>query len=114
MIYVAVPYRHKLKSVEEQRYETATAYAAELISEGHFCYSPITHGHPLHKLKELPQDWEFWEVYDKIFFDICTELHVLTITGWDKSVGVQAEIQWAQESNKPISYIFKELPCSPI
>jgi nucleoside 2-deoxyribosyltransferase len=104
MIYLAAPYSHPEPSVREQRFRAACIAAARLIRAGHVIFSPISHGHPI-AAYGLPTDWWFWERHDREQLAQCDEVVVLTLDGWRKSVGVQAEIRIAGELGKPVRYL---------
>lgn len=103
MIYLACPYSHTDATVREQRFEAVCAAAALLIREGHQVFAPVVHGHPLTRFG-LPTGWDFWEPHVRQHLERCHEVLVLTLDGWDQSVGVAAEITIAQSLGKPIWY----------
>ena len=104
MLYLASPYSDPDNAVRDQRFRAACRATAALLCSGHVVYSPIVHGHPLVEFG-LPTDWEFWQRYDREHLARCDELVVLTLDGWQESVGVQAEIRIAQELAKPVSFL---------
>ena len=101
-IYLASPYTHEDPEVREQRYLRVLKEAATLIQQGRVVYSPIVHNHPIAELFVLPKNFTFWELYDKVMITACKEVHVLCMEGWMESVGVQAEIKFAQDTGKPV------------
>lgn len=104
VIYLASPYSHPDPLVREQRFKAVCEYAANLMKDGEMVYSPIAHSHPIAQFG-LPKEWEFWEQYDRFFISKCDELFVLMIDGWDKSKGVDAEIEIANELCVPVTYV---------
>ena len=104
MIYLASPYSDPDPAIQEQRFQYACAAAAELMRRGMLVFSPIAHTHPIAQYG-LPKDWEFWKKYDEAFLEVCTKIIVLTIPGWSKSVGVQAEIEICKRAGKPVEYM---------
>lgn len=44
MIYVASPYSHPDKKIQEERYVLVSKACAELVSKGYIAFSPITYG----------------------------------------------------------------------
>ena len=48
-------------------------------------------------------DWEFWKRVDTDFLERCDQLVVLCLPGWDKSVGVEAEVSIARGLDNIIS-----------
>ncbi|MCA9056386.1 MAG: DUF1937 family protein [Planctomycetaceae bacterium] len=104
MIYLASPYSHPDQTVCELRFHANVRIAAELIRQGHVVFSPIVHGHPLTK-QQLSIEWSFWRRIDLTFLEACSELVVLTLPGWEQSVGVTEEIAVAEASGKPVQYL---------
>jgi nucleoside 2-deoxyribosyltransferase len=102
MIYLASPY-HSDAAIREQRFRAACRAAAALLREGKTVVSPIAHSHPLVE-HGLPTTWEFWRRYNVEYLQRCDALIVLTLDGWQESVGVQAEIRIAGGLGKPISF----------
>ena len=54
------------------------------------------------KFGDLPTDFTFWQHHNRHMLALAEELWVLTLPGWEKSVGVAGEISYAAELNKPI------------
>jgi len=102
IIYLAIPYSHKDKRIENQRYLIVTKLAGYLMKLGHIVYSPITHSHHIARLLDLPKDFDWWKDYCLEMLNRCDELWVVCINGWDKSKGVCAEIDFAKKNNIPI------------
>lgn len=57
-----------------------------------FC--PIAYSHQFVE-HGLGGDWNFWMGFDLDFIDRCDRLYVANMDGWEKSVGVQAELRYA-------------------
>ena len=104
MIYLAAPYTSDDPTVRQQRFEANCQAAAELIHRGKIVFSPIAMTHNLCRYG-LPLNWEFWQQIDRRFLDLCDEVVVLMLDGWQQSVGVQAEIAIARELGKPVTYL---------
>jgi hypothetical protein len=104
LIYLCSPYTHPDIAVRQARFESACRAAAELIQQGKTIFSPIAHSHFICRYG-LPLDWEFWQQHDRRYLEVCDEMVVLMIPGWQESVGVQAEIAIARELGKPVSYL---------
>ena len=103
MKYLATPYTDPDTKVMRQRFELANRTAALLMKNGMLIYSPISHSHPIAQYG-LPLDWEYWQHYDKEILSICDELIIILAPGWDRSKGVQAEMELAKELGIKISY----------
>lgn len=89
----------------EWRFEQVCKYCAELFSQDIAVYSPIVHNHSIAIRHQLPRTWEFWQKIDIPMLDICDELRVFMLPGWEKSIGVTAEINHAAKLGKLIQYI---------
>jgi nucleoside 2-deoxyribosyltransferase len=103
MIYLACPYSHPDPAVRQERFRHACRAAAEMIRAGKVVFSPVTHSHPLVE-HGLPTDWAFWERFDRFYLERCDEV-VLTLDGWEVSVGVRSEVAIAQGLGKPVRYL---------
>lgn len=104
-VYLAIPY----SGMEQSSYDQATAATAQIINKYEInVFSPITHSHPLTK-HGVKGTWDYWQKIDFQYIDWCDEVWVLVPTeGEDrvkKSVGVQAEIEYARNSGKLVQYI---------
>lgn len=105
-IYVASPYSHESQSIVESRYFGVMAYVAELLDKQQWCYSPILHCHPMANRYNLRTDAEFWKNYNQAMMLAASGLHVLTLPGWRKSLGVASEIAWWKENrHEEIIYV---------
>ncbi len=104
MIYLVSPFTHDDPVVRRQRFEAACRAAATLISRGRTVFSPIAHSFVI-CLHGLPLDWRFWERHDRRFLELCDEVVVLMLDGWQQSVGVHAEIAIARELGKPVTFL---------
>jgi hypothetical protein len=104
MIYVASPYSHPDKKIQEERYVLVSKACAELVSKGYIAFSPITYGHTLIGFKDMPGDWKFWNNFCISFLEKCETMIVLTIPGWEESVGIKEEIEFAKKNNIKVFY----------
>lgn len=108
VIYLACPYTDPDPSVRQVRFDVATAVAADLIRAGHIVYSPITMTHPIDVVlaglsNTLGSD--YWVTFDEAFMEICSEMVVIRLDGWERSNGIRREIAYFTERKKPIRYI---------
>lgn len=101
VIYVANPYTGTSYE-RNQRFLAVEKYTADLIREGKTVVSPIVHNHVLAFRHELPHDFKFWQNYCQTLLAVCNKMHILTLSGWEDSVGVQGEIKIALEMEMPI------------
>lgn len=105
MIYLASPYAHPFKSVMQWRYDRMVKYVTTQFYYGCCVYSPIVHNHPTAVTGILPRTWEFWSKIDLDMLRRADALHVIRLNGWQKSKGVQAEIEFARQAGIPIIYV---------
>lgn len=105
LTYLATPYTHKDHYMMVARHLVVNHVAADLMNQGYYIFSPISHTHPIAEAGKLPRGWEYWQGYDKTILSTCERLIVLQIPGWEESTGVTAEIQIATELGLPIEYI---------
>jgi hypothetical protein len=108
LTYLASPYTDNDPAVMKDRYIQVTKCAANLIQKGIRVYSPLTHSVPMVIHGDLPDEWDFWSSHDKAFIEHCNQMFVLTLPGWTKSKGVQAEIDYARPLGIKIFLIDKD------
>lgn len=106
IIYLAAPYKHEKESVIEYRVDQVNKKAAQLMEQGYIIFSSVSHSHPISKYCQVdPCNSDFWLKQDLPFLHVCDELWIYRLQGWDKSVGIQKEIEYAIRLGKPIRYI---------
>ena len=105
LIYLASPYSNPDDIIRILNYQNISKVAAQLISEGYVVFSPISYGHHLLEFKDMPTDWGFWNNFCVTFLLKCDKLIVCKMRGWDKSIGVQAEIDIANKNSIPVEFI---------
>jgi len=99
LAYLAAPY----SGMEEFSFRMSCAVAARLLDDGELIFSPIVHSHPLEAyLIDHKNDHDFWIEFDTHLMERCQVLYVLAIDGWEKSKGVQFEIEWFESNKLPI------------
>ena len=103
-IYLAIAYT----GYEELSFDLANKVAAELIREGNFVFSPISMSHPIAIYGKMKGSWDVWKRIDMEFIKWCDEVIVINFdnNAVEKSVGVQAEIDFARELGKPVKYYY--------
>jgi hypothetical protein len=104
-IYIASPYSHPDDNVKQARYEMIRSYVADCLVKGEIVYSPINDNHPVAKYHGMPTHWEFWARLDKAFINASSKVRVYQMEGWDKSVGVKAEVEYAKSLGKEVEYV---------
>jgi hypothetical protein len=101
--YLGCPYNHNDKEVMRRRYRLVNYYLTHFHRLGKLVYSPLTHNIPMHTLG-IEQTWDWWQTFDIAMLSRCNELIVLQLDGWERSVGLTAEIKFATQENISISY----------
>lgn len=106
--YLASPFTSTDKELEKIRAFQVTEASAYLLVNGILQYSPVVYSSSIVRVdefKNLPGSWDFWK-------GLCTEIIsrldgfiVLTLDGWDVSVGVLAELELAESLGLPIYYM---------
>ena len=105
LVYIASPYSHDEEHVMQHRYEMVRDFTAGVMLHGSVVpYSPIVHCHDMGKVNNLPKTYNFWMQVDETFIRHCDEVWVLMIDGWDKSKGIQKEIEFAIRLRIPVLY----------
>src|ERR1700692_1103713 len=88
VIYLACPYTHPDPDVRRRRFEIVTAVAADLIKSGRIVFSPITMTHPIDMVLAGASNTlgsNYWVAFDEAFMEMCSEMIVLTLDGWEQS-----------------------------
>ncbi len=108
LIYLACPYSSDSQLVMHQRHLEVTFAASKLVAQGYHIFSPITESH-LYQMynSDIQKGWDYWKEHDEMMLSRCDVLWVLMLKGWDESIGVTAEIDFAEANSIPIRYITK-------
>lgn len=104
LTYLSCPYNDPNLVVKQQRIVDFCRADAMLSSLGKFTVSPML------KLlvvehENLPDTYEYWSEYCQALLKKCDEMIVVTIAGWDTSVGVMEEMKLAKRLGIPIRYL---------
>lgn len=100
--YLATPYT-KYPDGPEQAFRDAASLAARLLRIGLKVYSPIAHTHPIAVYGNIdPLDLSIWLPFDEAMMIAADVLIVAHMAGWKESRGIAHEIQFFEESHKPI------------
>ena len=106
LIYLANPYSHKNKYIQDMRFLVTSYIGSKLIEKGFHIFSPIVESHNYAEVNPaLKTDWEYWKAHDLLMIDKCDEVWVITMKGWENSIGVCAEIEYAYQQNIKVIYI---------
>lgn len=103
--YLAGPYSDSNDAIQKERCEQLTAVAGQLMAQGRFIFSPITHTRPIAESAKLPGDAAFWIGYDESVLAGCSRLLVLMLPEWRQSKGVKLELAIAERLGIPIQYL---------
>lgn len=103
-IYLGSPYS-KYAAGHDAAARDVAECAAALMSKGLPIYAPIPHGHSITMAGGLPKDWDFWKRQCDPMIDAAAALIVLTMDGWQESVGLTYEISSFLVAQKPILYL---------
>lgn len=101
--YVASPYSHPDPTIRQQRFVEVGYFCQELMNGGITPYSPILHWHEFARVANLATDAETWK---RVNFDMLSSaswMIVCGMDGWEKSIGVQAEINFCHKHGLAMS-----------
>ena len=102
-VYLGSPYS-KYEAGHDAAARVVADAAAVLMRKGLVVYSPIAHGHAI-AAYGLPLSWGFWKRQCQPLIDGATALVVLTMDGWQESVGLQYEIEEFVRTGRPILHV---------
>ena len=105
LYYLGAPYTSPDAQIVGERVDAIDTFLFHALLAGADVFSPITYGHLMCLRFDLPRSWDFWKRFDLEMLRRSDALLVLQLPGWAASVGLGAEIQHAQEMQKPIEYI---------
>lgn len=105
MKYLCSPYSHADPKVRHERYLAVLKKTGEYLANGEFVFSPICYSHQFAVSSDFDVRWEFWKPFDLHMIEISDGLIVMQLEGWEQSIGVKAEIEYAKVLNIPIEYI---------
>lgn len=105
-VYVAVPYTGCTDFKMDEVFTVVNAVASLLLDK-YIVFSPITHGHAIASSKKFKagKTWKFWKEQCLPFIDMCDEVLVVCLPGWERSAGVAAEIHYASLRYKRIEFL---------
>ncbi len=109
MEYLATPYSHKSQEVKDYRAAVSDVIAMELTMQGRLIYAPMSSWHHIARKYDMPTDAKFWEKLNMSFLANSDRLLVIMLPGWETSVGVNDEIEFAVKHDIEIVYLNPEL-----
>ena len=105
--YLASPYSHPCETVQEAREIAASKVAARLTQGGRNLFCPITQSHRLNQFLEKDEQLKHEECMrvDYSFLSKAEGLFVVMLPGYEHSIGVKLEVDYAREHNMPVIYL---------
>lgn len=103
MIYLACPFWHGDPVMRHRRVLKSAKAAAWIAAQNLFVFSPLLHSERIAAEGVTGED--YWREHGIAMVMRCESVAVLTIPGWQESMGVQAEIDAARESGLSVRYI---------
>lgn len=107
LYYLASPFTHTQKEIMRMRTEIAIDVSIKLVNADYIIFSPIAYNGSWID-KGVRGDWEFWKEFDLKIISKCEGVIVLTMPGWENSVGVTEEVEFAKEMAIPVYYLSPE------
>jgi hypothetical protein len=103
MIYLASPYSHPDPAVRTYRFQAARAFTWHHHRLGSVIFSPIVYGHQFACDFQAPTDAASWAHFNESILEVASEVWVLRLSGWDQSIGIMREIEFAENFSIPVS-----------
>ena len=109
LIYLASPYTLNGTASEtqrEERVEQVTRCAHMMMSMGMNVFSPVTHSYYVEQSRwPLAFSTTEWLQIDFEYLGSAVGMAVLMLDGWQKSIGVTREIEYARKHHIPVMFI---------
>jgi len=104
--YLGLPYSTKNNYLQDFRAKVADIISTDLVvKQGRAIYSPISSWHYIACKYNMPTNYEFWEKLNLSFLKQCKKLLIVTLPGWETSIGLRGEIEFAEEHGIEIEKI---------
>lgn len=104
MIYLASPYTHPNAEIQAKRYQETLQIVTKMFGQGYHVLNPIVYGYWIIQ-SGSKGDWQTWANFDTVILNLCDQFWVLKLDGWDKSVGIAAEIKIAKSLGRDIVFV---------
>lgn len=110
IVYIAAPYTAKNSDGSEDKIKVAdrmrivSLCVEQFMKQGLFVISPLLMHLVRTYTESLPGDWAYWSNYSKGLLTRCDYVIILTMEGWEESVGVTEEINIARAHDIEIYY----------
>lgn len=103
MIYLASPYTHENPEIVKQRVNIAGQVSAKLLELGIHSISPVVYGQALIEHGQMTDSsWDYWGKFCGDIMDICDQMYILDIDGWNDSKGIIGETDYMKILGKPV------------
>ncbi len=90
----------------ERRFFAACKAAAVMMQRGNSIFCPIAHSVAVEDYgMDTPEGHAFWMAQDYSVLAHCAEMFVLTLPGWEESIGVAEEIAFCNRYSIPVYYL---------
>lgn len=113
IFYLAAPYTHPKPTVRQERLILVNSTAARLMEGGYGIVSPLSMGVPISFYNDMGTGWETWKDVCLRLLECCDALCLLLLPGWRDSVGVMAELRYAEALGLPIHGVTTEAEFTP-
>lgn len=107
-VYLASPFSHPEERVQERREQKINAICAHLYLKHKVAIIPPIMISAIIKRElqnQIGTTFKEWEAVDLAYISGCKEVWVACMDGWDRSIGVQAEIKFARSKNLVVRFI---------
>lgn len=105
LIYLASPFTTDDLFEKEMRFLAACDASGFLMQQDRVVFSPIAHGWPIAKIRNISTDWSYWEKACTVMLERCQVIIVLMLPGWKESTGVKDELKIAKKLGLKIQFM---------
>lgn len=102
-----MPYNGTPEQIEHRMTDVFVRVVKQIYGRGDVAISPLFN-HFLLPYTKLPTDWQFWRQSAISMMASVDEMWVVAIEGWDKSVGVDGEIEISIAMNVPFLFVTEQ------
>lgn len=111
VFYLASPYStpttyNNVPADKEKRHLEAQKYGAYLHAKNYALIEPIATSHFKATKFNFPQVFSAWQKRDEALIAVSNGIIVCNMDGWEESVGVTSEIEFALSLSKPVFLVY--------